>query len=270
MPAAKKTTDHREIQRWVESHGGHPATVKRTRGKNDVGLIRIDFPGFSGEGSLEAISWDEWFSKFDEQGLALLYQEGKNTNFNKLVRRDPDEVRPSDVKSGRARTARGGRVGRAAAARGRRNASQSGASSSARSTKRASDGGSSRSTSSSSGSRRARTGAGRSSTRGASSTSSRNAATRDASSRSTATRASSGAARGGTSSRASSTAASKRAQASTRRNRVPSRTSARRSSTRQMQDMTRAELYKEARSAGIPNRSHMSKDQLLRALERRA
>jgi hypothetical protein len=110
MAAANKTIDHDEIRRWVESHGGHPATVKRTRSKGDVGLIRIDFPGFSGEDSLQPISWDEWFAKFDEQELAFIYQGGKRTNFNKLVRRDPEKARPSDRRRGPSRTTRGGRA----------------------------------------------------------------------------------------------------------------------------------------------------------------
>jgi hypothetical protein len=55
-------------------------------------MIRLDFPGYSGGDSLEEITWDEFFSKFDEQGLALLYQEktarGQKSNFNKLVSRE--------------------------------------------------------------------------------------------------------------------------------------------------------------------------------------
>jgi hypothetical protein len=54
-------------------------------------LLRIDFPGYSGKDSLQEVSWDEFFEKFDEQGLALLYQEktkgGQPSNFNKLVSR---------------------------------------------------------------------------------------------------------------------------------------------------------------------------------------
>lgn len=54
-------------------------------------MLRIDFPGYSGANSLQEISWDEFFEKFDEQGLALLYQEttkgGQQSNFNKLVSR---------------------------------------------------------------------------------------------------------------------------------------------------------------------------------------
>lgn len=57
-----------------------------------MGMIRIDFPGFSGGESLEEISWDDWFEKFDERNLALLVQDetaqGRESNFNKLVSRD--------------------------------------------------------------------------------------------------------------------------------------------------------------------------------------
>ncbi|EEF57293.1 hypothetical protein [Pedosphaera parvula] len=88
---AKKTTDHEEIKHWVEDHGGKPVSVKGTGGKGDPGLLRIDFPGYSGEDTLEDISWDEWFDKFDEKHLAFLYREetskGKESRFCKLVSR---------------------------------------------------------------------------------------------------------------------------------------------------------------------------------------
>jgi len=69
------TTDHDEIRRWVEERGGVPARVKDTESKNSPGLLRIDYPGYSGGDSLEAISWDEFFMGFDENNLAFLYQE---------------------------------------------------------------------------------------------------------------------------------------------------------------------------------------------------
>lgn len=88
--AAHKTTDHDEIRRAVEARGGCPATVKSTHKKGDVGLLRIDFPGYSGQQTLESISWDEFFEKFDQEHLALLYQEktksGRPSRFFKLVR----------------------------------------------------------------------------------------------------------------------------------------------------------------------------------------
>lgn len=86
MSSAKATIDHNTIRSWVEKHGGCPAHVKSTGGKQDPGILRIDFPGFSGQQSLEKISWDEFFESFDANELAFLYQdEGR---FNKLVRRD--------------------------------------------------------------------------------------------------------------------------------------------------------------------------------------
>jgi hypothetical protein len=63
--------------------------------------------------SLERITWNEWFRKFDAQQLAFLYQTGKNTNFNKLVRREPERARASNRRRGASRTARGGRARRA-------------------------------------------------------------------------------------------------------------------------------------------------------------
>jgi len=89
---SKTTTDHDEIRQWAEERGGKPACVIGTGGGGDTGLLRIDFPGYSGESSLQEISWDEFFEKFDEQGLALLHQDetasGQKSNFNKLVNRD--------------------------------------------------------------------------------------------------------------------------------------------------------------------------------------
>ena len=91
------TIDHDEIRRWAEARGGKRSTVKRTEGKDhEPGILRIDFPGFSGSDSLEEITWEEFFDKFDDKDLALLYQEttadGGKSNFNKLISR-PAELK---------------------------------------------------------------------------------------------------------------------------------------------------------------------------------
>jgi hypothetical protein len=90
---SKTTTDHNQIQRWAEARNATPARVKRTdRSKEDFGIIRLDFPGYSGAGSLEPVSWDEFFEAFDENRLAFVYQEktasGRRSNFNKIINRD--------------------------------------------------------------------------------------------------------------------------------------------------------------------------------------
>ncbi len=85
------TTDHEEIRRWAESRGGQPASVEATSSGDDPGIIRIDFPGYSGEKSLSPISWDDFFDKFEEKNLALIYQDqtasGETSRFFKLVDR---------------------------------------------------------------------------------------------------------------------------------------------------------------------------------------
>jgi ferritin-like metal-binding protein YciE len=88
---SKTTSDHDEIREWAETRGGKPACVQGTGGKGDIGLLRIEFPGKPGanDSKLHEISWDEFFEKFDERGLALVYQEetadGQQSNFNKLI-----------------------------------------------------------------------------------------------------------------------------------------------------------------------------------------
>jgi hypothetical protein len=88
---SKTTTDHDEIRKWVEDHDGTPASVRGTENGGSAGVLRIDFPGGAGDDRLEPISWDEWFEKFDEEGLAFLYQErkasGEDSTFFKLVSR---------------------------------------------------------------------------------------------------------------------------------------------------------------------------------------
>ena len=99
---SKITTSHDTIRSWVEERGGHPATVKNTSG-DGAGILRIDFPGYSGEDSLEQISWDDFFAKFDDSGLAFLYQEqtsgGEQSRFNKFVSREDEANTGEPAKS---------------------------------------------------------------------------------------------------------------------------------------------------------------------------
>jgi len=94
------TTDHEEIRRWAQERGGRPARVRGTGNQHDPGLLRIDFPGYLGQETLEEISWNEFFEKFDRNNLALVMQDmtagGEKSNFNKLVSRDSVEAEQSD------------------------------------------------------------------------------------------------------------------------------------------------------------------------------
>lgn len=85
----RATTDHEEIRKWAEERDGRPATVEGT-GDGHAGVLRFQFR--EGRENLKEISWEEFFEKFEEEGLALLYQEetarGGESRFFKIVTRD--------------------------------------------------------------------------------------------------------------------------------------------------------------------------------------
>jgi hypothetical protein len=93
--ASNITFDPEVIRKWAEERGARPACVRGTGGEGDIGMLRLDFPGYSGEESLEHISWEDWFRKFEERKLALVYQDktatGRKSNFNKIISRETAE-----------------------------------------------------------------------------------------------------------------------------------------------------------------------------------
>jgi hypothetical protein len=82
MSSAHPVTNHGEIRKWAEQHGGRPAKVD-TEGEG--GILRLDFQ--EKDEKLTEISWDEFFMIFDERKLALLLPEGQKSRFNKFVAR---------------------------------------------------------------------------------------------------------------------------------------------------------------------------------------
>lgn len=42
---SKVTADPKEIKKWVEERDGKPAQIKDIGGRDDAGLLRINFPG---------------------------------------------------------------------------------------------------------------------------------------------------------------------------------------------------------------------------------
>ena len=91
MALSKTTQDHDEIKAWAEERGGKPAEVASTETKDGPGILRLEFPGavHANDSNLKEISWDDFFAKFDESGLALVYQDvtadGEKSNFNRLI-----------------------------------------------------------------------------------------------------------------------------------------------------------------------------------------
>ena len=81
---------------WIEERGGRPAVVADTHDRHGSGILRVDFPGFSGEHSLEEVEWEEFFEIFEDRSLAFLYQEstrdGSESRFFKFIDRAGSEA----------------------------------------------------------------------------------------------------------------------------------------------------------------------------------
>jgi hypothetical protein len=97
MALSKTTRDHEEIRRWAEARGAVPAEVKGTDRGGEAGIIRFEFPNAPNhnDSKLEEISWEDFFEKFDNNNLELVYQDktadGERSNFNKLVHPSEEE-----------------------------------------------------------------------------------------------------------------------------------------------------------------------------------
>jgi hypothetical protein len=112
MPLSKTTRDHDTIRNWAERRGAIPAEVAGTEKGKQTGILRFAFPKAKGhnDDKLQEVSWDEFFKKFDKNGLELIYQEktaaGAESNFNKLIYPENEHAsRKSSSSSGRTQAA---------------------------------------------------------------------------------------------------------------------------------------------------------------------
>src|SRR3954452_11411173 len=122
MTLSRTTRDHDEIRRWAEARGAVPAEVKGTERGGDVGIIRFEFPNAPNrnDSKLEEISWEDFFEKFDENNLEMVFQEktadGQKSNFNKLVHPTDEEHSSRATKTNRSASSKseGGKKHKAA------------------------------------------------------------------------------------------------------------------------------------------------------------
>ena len=88
------TTDHEVIRQWAQSRKAVPATVPGTEHGDHLGVLRFDFPGYSGD-TLTEVSWEQWLDTFDKRRLNFIYQEelssGKPSNFFQLESPDRED-----------------------------------------------------------------------------------------------------------------------------------------------------------------------------------
>jgi hypothetical protein len=107
---SKTTQDHDEIRRWAEARNAIPCEVASTERDGEAGILRFCFPNAKNrnDDSLKQIEWDQFFEKFDENGLSMVFQEktagGARSNFNKLVHADAEATSRSRSSSSRSST----------------------------------------------------------------------------------------------------------------------------------------------------------------------
>jgi len=107
MPlSAKITTDHSVIRRWAQDRGGRPAAVMSQPGRSHAGFVHIDFPGHpthavaaeiwaSSGASVAPLTWEEFFERFERDGLAFVYQERSSAGTPSRLFRIVNRQRPT-------------------------------------------------------------------------------------------------------------------------------------------------------------------------------
>jgi hypothetical protein len=118
MALSKSTKDHEEIKRWAEARGAVPSEVSSTHTDGEAGILRFQFPNTKqkNDAALREISWEEFFEKFDENDLELIYQEktaaGQKSNFNKLIHPENEKASSTKKSSGSSTKSRTSATGK--------------------------------------------------------------------------------------------------------------------------------------------------------------
>lgn len=88
------TTHHDVIRQWADDRKATPATVPGTEHGDLLGVLRLDFG--DDDDRLRHVSWEEWFTTFDERRLNFIYQEersdGHTSTFFRLESPDREDA----------------------------------------------------------------------------------------------------------------------------------------------------------------------------------
>jgi hypothetical protein len=68
--AFQRTTDHDEIRAWIEEHRGTPVVIAGEDGE----VLDFAFGDLTG---FDTLTWEEFFDRFDAEGLAFRYSSGE-------------------------------------------------------------------------------------------------------------------------------------------------------------------------------------------------
>lgn len=81
----RRTTDPTLLRSVIEDRGGFPAHLAGSEGEGDSGLPRVGFTDRE-NADLKEISWEQFFTEFDEKDLVGVYAEdGSDVDGNRPV-----------------------------------------------------------------------------------------------------------------------------------------------------------------------------------------
>ncbi len=85
MAALGPTIDHDEIRRWARRHNATPTEQLPHVVDGEPAVLRFMFEKQAQDrADVRLITWEEFFLKFDELGLAFVYDEGV-TGYNEIL-----------------------------------------------------------------------------------------------------------------------------------------------------------------------------------------
>jgi hypothetical protein len=85
MAISEPTSNHEEIRRWAEANQFSPAEQLPVRVDGEPAELRLlSEPQINARQDKRLISWEEFFAKFDEQGLAFVYDQD-SAGYNEIL-----------------------------------------------------------------------------------------------------------------------------------------------------------------------------------------
>lgn len=100
-PSVDALVDHDEIRQWAEERHAAPARVMPSADHPDADELTFSFRQNRDGGGVELLDWEEWLSRFDDEGLSLLVLDRERTGLrSRYFRLVPREDLPSDMAGG--------------------------------------------------------------------------------------------------------------------------------------------------------------------------
>jgi hypothetical protein len=92
MPMIGPTSNHKEIRVWADRNSAIPAEVLPHHIDGEPALLRLMLAAqVEDHADLRAISWEEFFLKFDSLGLALVYDD-QASGYNEILQIEESSV----------------------------------------------------------------------------------------------------------------------------------------------------------------------------------